>query len=111
MVKRSEVFLKQLVVLVDVAAIVAAFLIAYAFRQSLYAFYPLNLIPAREVLGELTSLDRYLWLLLIILPLWIGMLHVMGAYRELRVKSYQQISWMVFKASVLGLLGFGSAVF
>src|SRR3989338_6227087 len=111
MVKRSEAFLKQLVVLVDVAAIAAAFPVASPFGQSLHAFYPLSLIPAREVLGELTPLDRSLSLLLIILPLWIGMLHVMGAYRELRVKSYQQISWIVLKASVLGLLGFGSAVF
>ena len=111
MIKRSELFLTQLVLLIDAAAIVAAFLCTYHFRQHIRAVYRLDLIPAKEVLVPLRSLENYLWILLIVLPLWIGTLYLMGAYRELRVKSYLRISWMVLKACALSLLVFGSIVF
>ncbi|MBI4004255.1 MAG: sugar transferase [Candidatus Omnitrophica bacterium] len=111
MIKRSEVFVKQLVLLIDLAVLVVAFLATYALRQSVQTFYLLDLIPGREAIGELYPLDRYLWLLLIILPLWIGILYALGGYRELRNKSYRQIAAVVLKACALGLLFFGSFVF
>jgi exopolysaccharide biosynthesis polyprenyl glycosylphosphotransferase len=49
--------------------------------------------------------------LIIVLPLWLGALHFMGAYRELRVKPLARIVWIVLKASVVSLLLFGSMVF
>lgn len=111
MIKRTEVFLKQLVLLIDMAVIIAAFFCAYYFRQYIRTFYRFDLFPGREVLAPMPSLENYLWLLLIILPLWIGMLHMMGAYSELRIKAYRRIVWTILKASALSLLFFGSIVF
>lgn len=111
MIKRAEIFLKQLVLLIDATVLVLAFLGAYAFRQSVHVFYRLDSIPGREVFAPLKSLDTYLWLLLVILPLWLGTLHLMGAYRELRVKSYLRIAGIVLKASLLAFLCFGFVEF
>lgn len=111
MIKRPEAFLKQLVLLIDAAAIVVAFLCTYYLRHSIHTFYRFNLIPGSQILAPLRSIESYLWLLLFILPLWIGMLHMMGAYRELRVKAYRRIVWTILKASALSLLFFGSIVF
>lgn len=111
MIKRSEGFLRQLVLLIDVVAIVLAFLATHYVRDAIHTFYRLDLIPGREVLSPIGSLDSYLWLLLIIIPLWTGMLYLLGGYHELRIKAYRRMGWIVLKASALGLLGFGASVF
>lgn len=111
MIKRTQTFLKQLVLLIDGAAIVATFLYTYSLRQHFHILYNLDLISAPTVLASLKSIDSYLWLLLIVLPIWLGTLHIMGAYRELRVKSFRQIAWIVLKTSMISLLVFGSFVF
>jgi exopolysaccharide biosynthesis polyprenyl glycosylphosphotransferase len=98
MIKRVQLFLKQLVLLVDAGAILIAFFAAYSLRQD-------------APLGILKGLDSYLWLLLIILPLNLGILHFLGAYRELRVKSFFQVSKTLFKVHAIALLSFGSIVF
>jgi len=111
MIKRTELFLKQLVLLLDAAMLVIAFLGTYSLRQNLHTFYRLDLIPGWQVLGELKPLDSYLWLLLIILPLWLGLLYVLGAYRQLRMKSYRRMTSIILKSGLLGLVFFGSVVF
>jgi len=111
MTKRAEVFLKQLVLLIDLAVLVMAFLGTYYLRASVHAFYRADFIPGGDVLGPLKSLDSYLSLLLLILPLWIVTLYLLGAYGGLRVKSYRHMAWLVLKACTLGLLFFGSVVF
>jgi exopolysaccharide biosynthesis polyprenyl glycosylphosphotransferase len=111
MIKRSERFLKQLVGLIDAAAIVLAFLSTYALRQHLHLFYRLDLFPGEEVLEALHPLSDYVWLLAITLPLWIGMLQLMGAYHELRNKSVRQIAWALLKGCTLSVVFFGAIVF
>lgn len=111
MFKRTQTFVKQLVLLVDGAALAAAFLCTYLFRQQIHFFYHFDFLSEQKVLGPLRSFDAYLWLLIIILPVWLAALHMMGAYRELRVKTFRQMVWIIFKASLLALFMFGSFVF
>jgi len=111
MIKQSEAFLKQLVVLLDAITIVVAFALAYMLRQNVHLFYHFNLVPGHVVLERLRDFNDYLWLLLITLPLWLGMLNLMGAYRELRNKSAAPIIWALLKACALSVLFFGSIVF
>ncbi len=111
MIKYKQVFIKQLVLLIDMASIIVAFLFTYYFRGQIHHFYHLNLITARKVLTPLRTIEDYLWLLLIILPIWLGVLHMMGAYHQMRTKTPRQISKIILKASLVGVLLFGSAVF
>lgn len=111
MIKQVEIFLKQLVFLADVAVLVGAFLLTYFFRQRIHIVYQVDLVAGQQVLSSLVGMDDYLWLLLIILPLWTSIIHIMGGYTELRVKSYLEIIWILIKASLFALLFFGSVVF
>ncbi len=108
---RSQVFLKQLVSLMDAVALTLAFICTYRLRQGAYLFHPLDGVIRQHLLLSLKGFDTYLWLLWIILPLWLGILHIMGAYRELRVKSFRIIIWILLKTNLLALLFFGSIVF
>lgn len=110
MTRRTELFFKQVVLLIDMATIVAAFLVAYFLRQQLPALYLADGLTG-PVLADLKDLPAYLWLLLVILPIWVAAFHMMGAYREMRVKSYREIIWILVKTNFLGLLFFGSVVF
>ncbi len=111
MIKRYEVFLKEFVLLLDALVIAGMFLLTYGLRRHLHDFYGLNLIPDRTVFASLGPLDDYVWLLLLALPVWVGMLHLMGAYRELRSKSVIPIVWTIVKAGLLSLMFFGALMY
>lgn len=111
MIRDGQIFLKQLVRLLDGAAIILAFLWTYTVRQNFHNVYKLDLVTDQKVIMSLKSLDSYLLLLLIILPIWLVTLHIMGAYRELRVKSVSQISFILLKASAAALFSLSSFVF
>ncbi len=111
MIKQSQTFLKQAVRLLDSLMIMSAFLLAYVLRQEVHSFYHWNIVIEQKMLDPLKDLHSYLWLLLIILPLWIGVLQMLGGYRELRVKSFRKIAPVILKANALSLLFFGSVVF
>lgn len=103
MVREAQIFLKQFVRLLDGAVIVFAFLWTYTLRQ--------NMGHRLDPLLDLKGLGSYLWLLLIILPVWLCILHAMGAYRELRVKSFRQIFMILLKSNGLALLSLSAFVF
>lgn len=109
--RRAQTFLRQAVMLIDGIAIVSAFLATYFLRQKFHVFYHLDLFPQQKVLTELRAIDSYLWLLFIILPVWVGFIHMLGGYRDLRTRSFPQIVWIVFRAHLVSLFVFASFVF
>ena len=111
MIRPRELFLKQLVFLIDVCVLIGAFFAAYKFRQTLHISYRWDPIAGKEIFDPLSSLDSYLWLLLVLLPVWTGLLAARGAYRELRMKSYARVVWALFQACLLGLFCFGSITY
>ena len=111
MIGRAERVLKQWVVILDSAVLIAAFLGSYFFRSHIHHFYSSDVIPGQVVFEPLFALDRYLWLLLIILPLWIGAISLSGGYQALRMKSHLQTAWLLLKSSVISLFLFGSFMF
>lgn len=110
MIKPREVFLKQLVFLIDVAVLVAAFFSAYHFRVTMN-LSGWNFMPGAPLFEPLRALDNYLWLLLILLPVWTGLLSFFGGYRQLRMMSYLRLVWTVLRACALGLVVFGAILF
>ena len=111
MINPRELFLKQVVLLIDMALLVAAFLLAYHFRESVHLFYRLDLMPGQEIFKPIGLMESYLWLLLFILPVWLGLLSLRGGYQELRMKSYPRMVWTIFQVSVLGLICFGAFMY
>lgn len=110
MIKPREVFLKQLVFLIDVVVLILSFYSAYHFRATMN-LSGWNYMPGSPLFEPLRPMDNYLWLLLILLPVWTGFLSFFGGYRQLRMKSYLRIVWTVFKACLLGLFSFGALLY
>ena len=111
MIGRSERVLKQWVAILDSAVLIVAFLGSYYFRGHIHRFYSWDILPGQEVFEPLYSLDRYLWLLFLILPLWIGVISLTGGYQALRMKSHPRTAWILFKASLFSLFLFGAVIF
>lgn len=111
MIKEYEAFLKKMMIFADVLIVAGSFILAYFFRENIYFFYKLDLFPSRVIMGTIYPLDKYLWLLLIILPVWSGLLSVQGLYESFRTKRFTETLWIIIKTGVFATLIIGTFIF
>jgi len=111
MVKEYEAFLKKMMVIADLFVLAVSFILAYLLRKNIYVFYKLDLFPSKIVMGSLYPLDKYLWLLLIILPVWISLLNFQGLYDSFRTKKFAEMSWIIVKTGIFAGLIIGTLIF
>jgi exopolysaccharide biosynthesis polyprenyl glycosylphosphotransferase len=111
MIKEYEAFLKKMMILADALVLTGSFILAYFVRKNIYSIYGLDLFPSRVVMGTIYPLDKYLWLLLIVLPVWYGLLSFQGLYDSFRTKRFTEIVWIVTKAGFLATLITGTLIF
>jgi exopolysaccharide biosynthesis polyprenyl glycosylphosphotransferase len=96
--KRRMAWVARFVV-ADVLVILGAFLLAYRLR--VFLDQPLGRAAA--------PLRRYFWLLELILPTWIGLLALLGAYGvRWTTRSH---AWLILRASAVGLVLLTAALF
>lgn len=89
--------IKRLLLVVDLAIIVVSFLLSY---YLLPVYRPLIIPNVKPVLSPLTS---YLWLLLLIIPLWILFLYQNHMYTELSTETFVTILARAALSIILGL--------
>jgi len=111
MIKEHEAFQKKMMIFADVLIVGASFILAYFLRGNIHLFYKLDLFPSREVMGTIYPLDMYLWLLLIILPVWCGLLNFQGLYESFRTKRVTEIVWIIIKTGLFSTLIVGTFIF
>ena len=111
MIKEYEAFVKRMMIIADMLVIAGSFILTYFLRKNIYSFYKLDLFPSRVVMGTIYPLDKYLWLLLIILPVWYGLLNSQGLYDSFRTKRFTDIVWIITKAGFLATLITGTLIF
>lgn len=111
MIKEYEAFLKKMMIFADVLIVAGSFILAYFLRGNIYLFYKLDLFPSRVIMGAIYPLDKYLWLLLIILPVWSGLLSVQGLYESFRTKRFTETLWIIIKTGVFATLIIGTFIF
>jgi len=111
MIKEYEAFLKKMMIFADVLIVAGSFILAYFVRKNIYSFYRLDLFPSRVVMGTIHPLDKYLWLLLIVLPVWYGLLSLQGLYESFRTRRLTQIVWIIIKTGFLATLITGTLIF
>jgi len=111
MIKEYEIFRKKMMIFADVLIVAGSFILAYFLRKNIYSFYKLDLFPSRVVMGTIHPLDKYLWLLLIILPVWYGLLSFQGFYESFRTKRFTEIAWIIMKTGFLATLVTGTMIF
>jgi len=98
MIQRTRVLVYKLLLLVDLALVLGAFVVA---RQ---------LIPVvRGLLGyapppDLGAFRDYAWLLLLMWPLWLFFLHAFRLDAPLRKRPYWNVAWALAKAGTLSTL-------
>jgi exopolysaccharide biosynthesis polyprenyl glycosylphosphotransferase len=111
MIKEYEAFLKKMMIFADLLVLAVSFILAYYLRANIYFFYRLDLFPSRVIMGTIYPLDNYLWLLLIILPVWYGLLSSQGLYESFRTKRLTEIVWIIVKAGFVATLITGTLIF
>ena len=111
MIKEYEAFLKKMMILADLVVMAGSFILAYFLRANIYFFYRLDLFPSRVVMGTIHPLDKYLWLLLIILPVWYALLSSQGLYDSFRTKRLAVTVWIIVKTGFLATLITGTLIF
>lgn len=88
-----QTFFSKLLMALDAGVVVTAFILSY---------YTRTLLP---VLGlrRLGTIDHYLWILLVVIPLWWVLLFFSGAY-TLKAQTPGAIAWRALKVGAIGLL-------
>lgn len=97
--------LKRFLMLVDTICLGVAFVTSY----SLLPYSRPLIIPGEPV--TLSPLRDYTWLLLIILPTWLGLLNHQGLYSPITKKSYCELMVGIFKSTVISLIVVAAASF
>ncbi|MEW6684720.1 MAG: sugar transferase [Candidatus Edwardsbacteria bacterium] len=103
MLRERAGLIRDLTILADFVVIILSFIGAYWLRAHLLEDYFAE--------APLAPLKEYLWLLLIILPLWFLLLHQGGAYQPLRTKTFWEINKCILKVSLFGTLILGTVIF
>lgn len=96
--RRFELLQRALLVL-DVALLLIAFAVAYRLMPTL------QFLLLGEPGGALGPWQQYAWVLVVVIPLWVGLLHWQGVYAPLRTRSHLGLLWGIAAATLLGTAG------
>jgi exopolysaccharide biosynthesis polyprenyl glycosylphosphotransferase len=114
MVHEKELFLIRLMKITDALIIALSFYLAFflgmSLRQSLVGL-PLAFAPSNDAEGAMIFLKNHLWLVLITIPAWIGLMSADGVYENFRTKLLIEISWRIFRTGLLSVVIMGAVVF
>lgn len=111
MLKEQEKLIRRAFMLLDALVVTLAFFAAYFLRVHFHAFYKFDLISSAQVIGVPASLQQYLLVLFLWVPLWMLMLAFNGLYRPLRTRVFLEVAWDIIKAAFFSVLAFGSLAF
>jgi exopolysaccharide biosynthesis polyprenyl glycosylphosphotransferase len=92
MPKRQEIFFRQIVGACDVATLVTSYAVAYWLRDRLFGPWYGALLPFAE----------YVWILLVIVPIWVFLLRRFGLYASASYTSLAGLFRALVKVQVLG---------
>jgi len=111
MLKEKKKLFIQLLMAFDMFVVFIAFMVSYALRKHIHAFYPLDLFPDRVVMDKLFSLQAYFNILsLLILAWWIALVSS-GLYESFRQKKFREIVWRIIKSVFFVMIIYSTAVF
>jgi exopolysaccharide biosynthesis polyprenyl glycosylphosphotransferase len=114
MVREKQAFLRNIVVIVDAAAIVLAFFLSYFISYYLRQVYGLGemafaIAPNLEGFAYFTR--KNFAIIAFYFPLWIITLASQGAYKDFRTKTFFNIFWSILVAGGLTAFALGTPIF
>ncbi len=101
MLKQQDRLIHKIAIAGDAAIVAISFVSAFALRDDFDASF-LNVMP---------PFAEYLPAMVLVIPLWIALLMMFGAYNSMRDKSFGRVFWTIFEASLLAILVFAATAF
>ena len=99
-------------IIVDCIIIAGTFVLSFGIRRYWYLFCPDILFGYLEQFdNSIAPLNEHIWLLLIIIPIWVGGLIWADVWRPTRTVGYREIIWVVFASVFVSAGFFGAASF
>lgn len=114
MVRERELFFVRLMKATDAVAIAFSFVTAYFLTlvvKDILDLGALAFAPSISLGGAFFFLRNHLWLVLVTIPTWVGLMSLDGVYQSFRTKVFVEIIWRVFRTGVMSVLALGSVVF
>jgi len=110
MVREKEIFLIRLMKLSDAFMIAVSFVLAYFLTLLFRGAFELGPLAYAET-GTRGFFVKHVWLVLMTIPAWIGLMSADRVYSDFRTKLFIEIAWRVFRTGLLSILFLGSGVF
>jgi exopolysaccharide biosynthesis polyprenyl glycosylphosphotransferase len=107
MLKERDQLIRRIIIIIDSLVVAAAFLLAYILRDSMPYFYTARL----PFLHDIPPLKDYVWMMVVVIPVWIASLTHFGMYRSMRERNFSEIFWNIFDASLASILIFSAIIY
>jgi exopolysaccharide biosynthesis polyprenyl glycosylphosphotransferase len=114
MVSEKETLIIRLMQVTDALVIGSSFWIAFLITIGLKKYFNLGHLAFAPTLSPQDSilfLKYHLWLVLVTIPVWIGLMTLDNSYKNFRTKLFGEIIWKVLRTGVVSLVVLGSVVF
>lgn len=114
MVKEKEAFIANILKALDALVIIVSFVSSYFidyFIRSAYDFQDMAYAIAPNLEGLIYFSLKNNVLSITVLPTWMYLLILLGAYKEFRLRQFKQDLFIILKASVFSIIVLGSIFF
>jgi exopolysaccharide biosynthesis polyprenyl glycosylphosphotransferase len=113
MLKEREAVVRTSLIFSDILVISLAYFLAFYLRKHIGIEFPGAGLPAVSRLGGDPNLNasRYVWFLIVAVPLWCWTLYANSMYHSIRIHTYPRIVWIIFKSAFMASLGMGTVLF
>jgi len=112
MFREKESILQKTTMLLDAGILACVFFLAFYLRENASLFDSLKFLPLKRfVVDSPASVNDYILVLLIIIPVWCFIFYINGMYRSMRTRLLGEFIWTVFKSFFFAILVFGAIVF
>ncbi|NIR51191.1 sugar transferase [candidate division KSB1 bacterium] len=114
MVKEKEAFLSNVTKIIDALSIILAFVFSYfvsVFIRHYFGLGEMAFAKAPDLEGLLFFTEKNAILIFSSIPIWLFLLSIQGAYKELRTKTIGKQFEIILKSSILTTITLGSLIF
>lgn len=114
MIKEQGKIFKKVQLISDLSLVTLSFFIGYFLRDKILDIYPISLLGSYlrdEKLRSISYYALYIGLLPVLLVIWASLLSYFGMYKSSGFKRIPEVLLIIFKATLVGFILFGSYVF
>jgi exopolysaccharide biosynthesis polyprenyl glycosylphosphotransferase len=114
MVKEKEAFIINIMKILDVMVVIFSFVAAYFidyFFRSVYDFHDMAFAISPTLQGLVYFSNKNLPLTISMVPIWLMLLSILGAYQDFRTRTFRKELIILLKSAALSVIVFSSIFF